>query len=357
MPAEFVQGFFVREAAWHRLGTVLDYYPGREEAMKLAGHNWDVVELDDVRIGIPNEVLAAAGQPTNPNPGASGFLRQAKGWKGHFRSDNLELLHVSQESFHRIPNSIAYDIAEAVLEGDSNFKYETGITLRGGALCAITLRLDEPIQIPGDDSPLLPFFGLSWAHDGSGAVKGRSGTIRQVCANTVAASEAEGLKLNTSFSIKHTKNWRLKVDDAKRAIKGVREEAEATEKFGHELAEMYLRKESIEEFLIRFTTPRQAFEVASVSKRVQSNIAKAQRELRSILNGPTTPEAHRETAWGVWNAAVEYLDHVRPTRGTTTRAKDESFTNRTLLTNNGGKNVALNLLREIYKEQKPFAAV
>jgi hypothetical protein len=31
------QSFFVREPAWHGLGVVLADYPGREEAMKLAG--------------------------------------------------------------------------------------------------------------------------------------------------------------------------------------------------------------------------------------------------------------------------------------------------------------------------------
>src|SRR5690242_8795690 len=45
MSAEFEQGFFVRVPAWHGLGTVLDDYPGREEAMRLAGHDWDIVEL------------------------------------------------------------------------------------------------------------------------------------------------------------------------------------------------------------------------------------------------------------------------------------------------------------------------
>jgi len=345
MPAEFTQGFFVREAAWHKLGTVLDYYPGREEAMKLAGHDWDVVELDDVRIGIPNHVLASAGEAVVD--GGNGKLRKATGWKGHFRSDNLTLLHISKESFERIPNAIAYDLAEAVLEGDDNFQYETGITLKDGALCAITLRLKEPIQIPGDDTELLPFLAISWAHDGSGALKGRSGTVRQVCANTVAASEAEGKRLGTDFSIRHTKRWRDRVEDAKRAIKGVRLEAAETERLGNELAEIYLSEESITEFIERFTTPPAVAVQALTSERVKTNIATAKRELRNILNGPTTPEAHRNTAWGVWNASVEYLDWIRGTRGKDQRTKSESYVQRTLLSPNAAKAQALTLIRDV----------
>ena len=46
MSHEFVKGFFSNnEPAWHGLGKVLPegVWPGREEAMILAGHNWKVV--------------------------------------------------------------------------------------------------------------------------------------------------------------------------------------------------------------------------------------------------------------------------------------------------------------------------
>lgn len=53
MPALFETGFFVRKPAWHEQGIVLDYYPGREEAMKLAGHDFKVVERPIAVIGKP----------------------------------------------------------------------------------------------------------------------------------------------------------------------------------------------------------------------------------------------------------------------------------------------------------------
>ena len=204
MPAEFTQGFFVRVPAWHGLGIVLDEYPGREEAMRLAGHNWDVVE---------SPLFDRSDY---------GFV-EVKGWKQHKRSDNGYRLHVSQDSYERIPNSVPYDFAEILL--DQGFKYETGITLKGGALNALTLLLDEPFTVPGDDSEILPYLGLSWAHDGSASFSGNPTTIRRVCANTVAASEAEGTRNANSFSIRHTKNWRDKIDEAKKAMQGVREAA------------------------------------------------------------------------------------------------------------------------------------
>lgn len=44
MPAAFNEGFFVRRPAWHKLGTVLQEFPGRREAMRLAGHLFRVEE-------------------------------------------------------------------------------------------------------------------------------------------------------------------------------------------------------------------------------------------------------------------------------------------------------------------------
>src|SRR5439155_19338488 len=88
--------------------------------------------------------------------------------------------------------------------------------------CALTLKLDEPIVLPGDDSPTLPFGCLSWYHDGGGSLRVRSGSIRQVCANTVSASEAEGAKHGTDFTFRHTKNVKERIADAKDAVKGAR---------------------------------------------------------------------------------------------------------------------------------------
>jgi phage/plasmid-like protein (TIGR03299 family) len=344
MSAEFTQGFFVRVPAWHGLGTVLDDYPGREEAMKLAGHDWDVLEVPSFT-GFPAAFIDEHGQPADGTLMGNGLLRKDDDWKSHVRSDDFSLLHKSAETFHAIPNSVGYDLAELLL--DQGFKYETGITLKGGKLCALTLLLDEPFTIPGDDSEILPYLGLAWAHDGSSALKGNPTTIRRVCANTVGASEAEGARNGNSFSIRHTKNWRAKVEDAKLALKGIRAENEASEKLGNELAKMYLSEAKMDEFIERFTMPPQVLTAAMTTHRVAANVAKAKSTMHGILNGSTIPEAHRNTGWGAYNAAVEYLDFLRPSRGADQRTKSEALVQRTLLKPNSAKSVALSLIREV----------
>src|SRR3954471_23451189 len=89
MPALFETGFFVRTPAWHNQGIVLDDYPGRELAMELAGHNFDVVEA-------PIFEYVGDEHPESPVK-----LAQIGGWKAHKRSDTGALLHVSKDSFER----------------------------------------------------------------------------------------------------------------------------------------------------------------------------------------------------------------------------------------------------------------
>lgn len=351
MSAEFTQGFFVRKPAWHGLGVVLAEYPGREEAMKLAGHDFDIIEVPSFT-ALPLAVCEQIG--LEPNKG-NGYLRKDEGWKSHVRSDTGALIHKSRESFHRIPNSVAYDLAELLL--DEGFQYETGITLKDGALCALTLLLDEPFQIPGDDSEVLQYLGIDWAHDGSAALKGNPTSVRRVCANTVSASIAEGEKLGCRFSIKHTLNWRARVEDAKLALKGVRAQSEAMEALGNELAGYYFSEESVHEFIERFTIPAEVAVAALTSDRVRTNAETARRQVTGIWQGQTVPEAHRGTGWGLYNAAVEYLDFSRRSRGNDQRTKSEALVQRTLLKPNTAKDGAVELIRTMVEEGKARKAI
>lgn len=353
MSAEFTQGFFVRVPAWHGLGVVLDHYPGREEAMKLAGHDWDVIEIPSFS-GFTVELCEQLGLAPNT---ANGLLRKDEGWKSHIRSDTGALLHKSRDSYHRIPNAVAYELAELLL--DQGFEYETGITLKDGALCALTLLLDEPFQIKGDDSEVLQYLGLDWAHDGSSSLSGNPTSVRRVCANTVSASIAEGEKLGARFKIKHTKNWRAKVEDAKLALKGVRAQSEAIEALGNELAGYYFTEESVQEFIERFTTPPEVLVGMATSTRVANNVATARVQLTNLWQGETVPEAHRGTGWGLYNAAVEYLDFTRRSKGSkdNPRTKSEALVQRTLLTQNKAKDAAVELIRTMVDEGKARKAV
>ena len=330
MPALFNSGFFVREPAWHGEGIVLDDYPGREEAKRLAGHDFTVVER-------PIEVVGNASN------------RRADGWKALLKSGTGKLLNVTRDTYEVIQNDTAYDIAELLF--DQGFQYETGITVDEGRVCALTLKLDEPIVLPGDDSVSLPFGCLSWTHDGSGSLRVRSGSIRQVCANTVAASEAEGRKRGTDFTFRHTKNVKARIDDAREAVKGTRK------------AFNVYREAMIALMDVRVTPQQRDLFVSTIigdvewekgkvvglpismradsSSRVKTNLENERTKILSLFMGPTIPEAHKLTGYGLFLAGGEYFDHLRAYR-----SKD-SYVKRTLLTDNPAKASLSRTIREV----------
>lgn len=326
MSALFTKGFFVREAAWHGMGTVLADYPGKAEAMRLAGHDWDVLEIPLQGL-FTNAQLAAAGKRTNPD--GKGYARGVKDSVLHVRSDNLFELATHSRTFERISNSTAYDVAELLF--DQGFKYEAGVSLDGGKVNALTLLLDEPIFITGDESATLPFGCLKWAHDGSASLKVGSGTIRIVCMNTYNASEAEGKRLGTEFTFRHTKNVKARIEDAKAAIRGVRKGLDIYREVAEELATLTVTPEQRDWFVSTIVGDRdgQISRGVNVSDRVKANVEAERAKVNALFLAPeaksTIPEAHKLTGYGLMLAGGEYFDHLRNSRS------KESYVKRTLL--------------------------
>jgi phage/plasmid-like protein (TIGR03299 family) len=322
MPALFDTGFFVREPAWHGEGLVLPDYPGREEAMIFAGHDFTVIER-------PIQVV---GNHT---------ALDVTEWKALLKSGTTTVLNIVRDTYEVIQNEVAYDIAEALF--DAGFQYETGITLDDGRICALTLKLDEPIVLPGDDSTILPFGCLSWAHDGSAALKTRSGAIRQVCANTVTASEAEGKKLGTDFTFRHTKNVAGRIEEAKKAVKGARADFDIYRKVMEELGRIPVTPAQRDLFVSTIIGDRGGVVSKSdtVSERVKQNLEGERAKINSLFFGPTIPEAHQLTGYGLHLAGVEYFDHLRAFRS------QDSYVKRTLLTENPAKANLTRTIREL----------
>lgn len=337
----FETGFFVRKPAWHNKGTVLQDYPGREEAMILAGHDFKVSEARIAVIGKERDTLADNG-PTMV--GESGQLYGAKcapAFKALVNSKDGTILHVVNDTYEVIQNSVAYDVAELLF--DQGFQYETGITLDEGRLCALTLLLDEPITLPGEDSKILPFGCLSWSHNGSSSLRARTGTIRQVCANTVGASEAEGKRLGTDFTFRHTKNVHERIDEAKEVVKGARAQVDVYREAMLELCKMPVTPAQRDLFVSTIIGDKGGTLSTSsaTSQRVKNNLEAERTKIGGLFMGQTIPEAHTLTGYGLFLAGGEYFDHLRQARS------EDSYVKRTLLTDNPAKANLIKTIREV----------
>jgi phage/plasmid-like protein (TIGR03299 family) len=317
MTAEFEEGFFVREPAWHGLGVVLPEYPGREEAIRLAGHAWQVVERP-VRIALQNEPIA--------------------GWKALIREDTGGVLNIVRDSYTVVQNTVLWDIVDALVD-QPEVKYETAGLLRGGAVAWALAKVDRPGQVTGDDSKIYPYIAVATTHDGTGALKAQNTSVRIVCMNTYQYAADQTRVTGREYVFRHTAKVAERIEDAKLALAGVVAAHEAFLELAEELARLPVGRENLEWFLTKFIPDPKELGIER-SERVFENIQANRAQVRAILEaGSTIPDGHRGTAFGLFEASLEYLDHIRPSRSAETKF------NRSILRQERQKDRLLSLVR------------
>lgn len=324
MPANVEAMFSVREMPWHQEGVVLEEYPESwDDVRRLAGMDWDpLLEPVFVRRG--------------DNPDGTPNFQEVEEWQSIYRSDTQQVLWINQDSYKVIDHDAMGEIIEAVLS-QTNVKWETGGVLEDGRAVWVLAYLDEPIQLRGDHTLTLPYMAVTNRHGKPGACSLRATAVRIVCGNTFRASELEGDSTGTTFSFKHTKNWRSRIEQAKEAVTGTRREIAEYVEMAEALLGTRVTAEQRELFVVEFIPmPPEGL----ITDRVVRNVETARKALRGILSSETTaPVAH--TAYGLVQGAGEYLDHVRKSRSWETKL------NRTLMKPEPLKAKALKLVREL----------
>jgi phage/plasmid-like protein (TIGR03299 family) len=324
MPANIESMFSVRQMPWHREGTVLADYPGDwDQARKLAGLDWDPVT---------NEVYAVTGI----NADGSTHYEPITGWKSIARSDTGAVLSLNRDTYTVIDHGEMGEIVEAVLS-QPNVRWETaGVLDEGRSVWCLAL-LDEPITLPGDDSPTLPYLAITNRHDGTGACALRATAVRIVCANTFRAAELEGERTGATFSFIHKSSWRSRIEEARRAVTGAQAEMRRYSDLARDLLAIHVSPAQRELFITGFIPkPPEGL----ITDRVARNVEEARKALRLLFDSATN-EQIAGTAYGLVQAAGEYLDHVRTARSWETRL------NRTLIRPEPLKHRALSLAREV----------
>jgi phage/plasmid-like protein (TIGR03299 family) len=324
MPANVESMFSVRQMPWHQEGIVLGDYPGTwAEARVLAGLDWDPVTT---------EVYAVTGVTCD----GTAHYEPIEGWKCIARSDTGAVLSLNKDTYTVIDHGEMGEIVEAVL-AQPNIHWETAGVLDGGRSVWCLALLDEPVELPGDDSPTLPYLAITNRHDGTAACALRATAVRIVCANTFRAAELEGERTGATFSFIHKASWRSRIEEARRAVTGARTEMRRYTELAHELLGMPITPRQRELFVTEFIPiPPQGL----ITDRVARNVEEARQALRLIFESKTTEQVSG-TAYGLMQAAGEYLDHVRNARSWETRL------NRTLIRPEPLKHRALSLIREV----------
>lgn len=340
MSHEFESGFAVRQPSWHGLeNLLLDHPETWDEAREAAGLTWDPVSkpvyIEHVEQVIPDsdypqyaswqidravdaweapEDAVVITRPTYFDPFARYMLRCDE-HQAIVRNDNGATLGMPSSGFSVVTNADLEPIVQGVLGASDMVKLETMGSVRGGRSVYVLAYLDEPIHIGGDNSPTMPYLCVLNSHDGSGACKVVLTFVRVVCWNTFQLADSSSFQV----SLRHTGDVQGRIEAATEMIAQARAGSAA---YTEEMAWLSTRPVSDEmvlEFLDDFIPVPEG-----ASERTRDNRLARRGEFLGIYRDSETTDGIRGNAYGLTQAAGEYLDHYRPHRN------DDTYLSRTM---------------------------
>ena len=286
MAHEVENMFSVRQVPWHGLGVIVNEAPSAEEAIKLAGLNWRVLENQvyqydhdmNSHVRIPN-------------------------YKALSRSDNGKALSIMKESYHPLQNEDAFKFFNPFVDSGLA-SFETAGSLKEGKVIWILATLNKaPIDVGGGDYVKKNLL-LSNSHDGSLAVRVGFTPVRVVCNNTLTA--AHGNSKSQLIRLKHSSRMMQSLDGVQSIVNAMDAKFEATAEQYKALAKKDISKNDLERFVDVIFETR-----INGTEREQSRAKKMRESITRLFeNGAGQHlKSAKGTWWGAYNAVTEYLTH------------------------------------------------
>ena len=203
--------FYVRETPWHGQGVKVEDAPTSEDAIRLAGLDWNVEQ-----------------KPI--------FLEDGTKITGNYanvRDKDNRVLGVVGERYKIVQNTDAFTFTDSLL--GEGVKYETAGSLKDGKTIWLLARMPETVKILGDE--VAPYLVFTNTHDGSGAVRVTATNVRVVCNNTLNMALRNAKRV---WSARHTGSIQNKLDDAMKTLQFAHEYIEATKQTMEDLYKVKL---------------------------------------------------------------------------------------------------------------------
>jgi len=283
----------VREPAWHRLGKTYEDRDGLTVQEVLDDLDCGQV----VGVEMSGDIITADGVTRAVQPRYQGTYRVRK-------SGEIMPLGIVGKDYRIIQEAEAFAFLDNVVDSGEALISSAGL-LNDGRRSFCCLRLPEGVLVGGEDAVNMYAF-VTLGHDGTLSLKGAVTPIRVVCQNTVTAGLMTAV---SSFVIRHTKN----AEDRMRQAREMLQITYAyTDEWAAEMDKLIAAKTTKDQF-DKIVEQLYAPKEPNPSVRAQSDFAKKRDSLMGFWEAGTQDNI-RGTAWGAWNAVVEYLDWAKPVR-------------------------------------------
>lgn len=291
--------FSVGQTPWHREGVILNDAPTFEDAMVLAGCNYEVVLRD-----LFTEQDTGIFQPTGVG-------------KAVVRTDRNLVLGVVKERYATLSNRDAFSVLEPLLDAGV-CALETGGTLRGGrdAWMMAKFNIKDPVVREVFADEVIPFALITNNHSGEARCLLMETPIRVVCANTLG-SAVHSSNASNSMAVAHKGDARVRVVEAAQQMFGALTERYRT--IADQYANMKATRLTVDQFV------KSVLDVAAplppeigqfdqqhmTSRGYDLAVAAAEKRRAAIQNAWHNGKGHvgDSSAWEAYNAAIEVIDH------------------------------------------------
>jgi phage/plasmid-like protein (TIGR03299 family) len=313
VPDYYDFGIATRTPSWHGKELVLAEHPRDwAHACELAG--MFEVEMADLQLANGTKV---------------------DGWRAVVRTDTEAPIAVVADTYSLIDIRTMGEIIEETLEG-SSWKIDTLFSLREGRMVAACIVLDEPMAVSGDFSKSYPLLTVSNGWTADHALSNSFTQVRAVCANTVLLSEMIASKDNARWVIKHTKNWRERVQALKAHLQFAQIAHRNLIDLQSEWATVAVAPAEQEKFYRTVTDlafPRDLpLATAGLAPRndwVEQLVHVGKMDSNEVWKG---------TVQGLWSTYTEWRDHFRPYRS------DATLAGRQLVYGDPGKRIVFDMV-------------
>ena len=292
-------------SAWVRGGTAVEATSAASAATQ-AGLNWTVRTGELQAVSTPLSIDEHGVTPAT-------YIEVPKK-QAIIREDNNSVIGIVGTKYKVVQNMEVFNALDTLVDaGDA--RYAAAGEFNGGSNIWMVLELPQGIEVAND--PHAAFLLVKTSHDGSSSV-----IIKPIIERLFCANQVNGLISNTgrkyneyTYRMTHSTNQELSIADI-RNITNLTYTAIADYQL---VANNLLKKDMSREQTVNFfkkvwalptTVEDKPYDLLTRGERKQQTIAKdARAKAWAIYSESETQENIRGTAFGAWQAVIEFADH------------------------------------------------
>tara|TARA_R100001015_G_C4612276_1_gene167782 strand:- start:564 stop:1547 length:984 start_codon:yes stop_codon:yes gene_type:complete len=295
---------YFKNPAWHGLGRTVEDAMSVDDALELAGLNW---EVDKWPLFTANAV-------------------RADDYRGVMRTDTKEIIGVVSPRYQMVQNWEAFNLAKHF---GADVNVESAGSIQNGRKVYLLLRGETFDATPND--PVSKYMALFWGHDGTASLTVLPTSVRVVCKNTLDMVIGQSKGTSNKISISHAGDISEKITEAEEAVRKFKETGKFFEKQVGDLTRQCPGREGVNTFFKDVYSALTGNHISPnpVTEKEEAVYVDA---VQRISKWTETYELESQTlgSWDMWtaaNAVSNDIQHRVAARGKKKTAGSAAYSN------------------------------